>query len=55
VPTADRAVKALLIAILIEPIQALSIRMWEMRLAPSSTTAMFMGWPISMAFFRQRQ
>src|SRR6185312_11294488 len=46
-----REVKALLIAMLIEPIQALSMRIWEIRLAPSSTTAMFIGWPISIAFF----
>ena len=33
------------------PIQALSIRTCATRLPPESTTAMFMGWPISCAFF----
>src|ERR1700730_4283063 len=33
------------------PIQPLSIRMWATMFPPSSATAMFMGWPISLAFF----
>src|SRR3954447_4988546 len=33
------------------PSQALSMRTWATRLPPASTTAMFMGWPISSAFF----
>src|SRR5260370_1253765 len=33
------------------PIQALSIRTWATMFPPSSATAMFMGCPISLAFF----
>ena len=33
------------------PIQPLSIRMCATMFPPSSATAMFMGWPISLAFF----
>src|SRR5882724_5723215 len=33
------------------PIQALSIRMWATMFPPSSATAIFIGCPISMAFF----
>src|SRR5260370_30017313 len=33
------------------PIHALSIRTCATMFPPSSTTAMFMGWPISVAFF----
>src|SRR5271157_5377434 len=33
------------------PIQAPSMRTWATRLPPSSATAMFMGCPISCAFF----
>src|SRR5438876_11854995 len=33
------------------PIQALSIRTCATMFPPSSATAMFMGWPISLAFF----
>src|SRR5215469_16610294 len=44
-----RAVKALLMATSMLPIQAPSIRTWASRLPPPSTTAMFIGWPISFA------
>src|SRR6267143_6042835 len=33
------------------PIQPLSMRMWATMFPPSSATAIFMGWPISLAFF----
>src|SRR5260370_27553974 len=33
------------------PIQALSIRMWVTMFPPSSATAIFIGCPISLAFF----
>src|SRR6266545_4306191 len=33
------------------PIQALSIRMWATMFPPSSATAIFIGCPISLAFF----
>src|SRR6266446_1018686 len=33
------------------PIQALSIRMWVTMFPPSSATAIFIGCPISVAFF----
>src|SRR6185295_13126297 len=33
------------------PIQALSIRMWPTMFPPSSATAIFIGCPISLAFF----
>src|SRR5438128_11972708 len=33
------------------PIQALSIRMWMTMFPPSSATAIFIGCPISLAFF----
>jgi hypothetical protein len=46
-----RDVYALLIEISMLPIQAPSIRTCAMRFPPSSTTAMFMGCPISDAFF----
>src|SRR5690606_26191675 len=42
-------VKALLIEISILPIQAPSMRTWEIKFPPASTTAIFMGWPISSA------
>jgi len=45
-----REVKALLIEMSTLPIQAPSMRTWETRLPPSSTTAMFMGCLISTAF-----
>src|ERR1700730_15176977 len=44
-----RAVNALLIEISMLPIQAPSIRTWLTRFPPASTTAMFIGWPISRA------
>src|SRR5436190_20652424 len=44
-------VHALLIEISILPTQALSMRTCATRLPPESTTAMFIGWPISSAFF----
>src|SRR5580704_6982948 len=46
-----REVQAFLMEMSMEPIQALSMRTWAMRLPPASATAMFMGWPISFAFF----
>src|ERR1700744_6607906 len=46
-----RAVQALLIEMFTDPIHAPSMRTWATRLPPSSATAMFMGWPISFAFF----
>src|SRR5438270_1496409 len=46
-----REVQAFLMEMSMEPSQALSMRTWAMRLPPASATAMFMGWPISAAFF----
>src|ERR1700688_2047774 len=45
-----RDVNALLIEMSMLPIQAPSMRRWETRLPPSSTTAMFIGCLISTAF-----
>ena len=47
-----REVNALLMAISMLPIQAPSIRSKATRFAPASTTAMFIGTPISFAFSR---
>src|SRR5690242_17254957 len=44
-----RDVKALLIEMSMLPIHAPSMRTCATRLPPPSTTAMFMGWPISAA------
>src|SRR5579871_1615114 len=46
-----RDVKAFLIEISMLPSHAPSILTWDTRLPPSSATAMFMGCPISAAFF----
>jgi len=46
-----RAVKALLIEMSTLPIHAPSIRAWQTRLPPASTTAMFIGWASSPALF----
>ena len=46
-----REVKAFLIEMSMLPSQALSMRTWATRLPPASATAMFIGWPISAAFF----
>src|SRR5216684_1456980 len=46
-----RDVKAFFRAISMLPIQPLSMRTWATMFPPSSATAMFMGWPISVAFF----
>src|SRR5258705_2379267 len=46
-----REVQAFLMEMSMEPSQALSMRTWAMRLPPASATAIFMGWPISAAFF----
>src|SRR5882724_11819140 len=42
---------AFFIEISMLPIQALSIRMWATMFPPSSATAIFIGCPISLAFF----
>src|SRR5690606_13883869 len=44
-----REVQALLIEMSTEPSHAPSMRTWATRLPPASTTATFMGWPISSA------
>src|SRR6266446_681864 len=46
-----RDVYAFFIEISMLPIQALSIRMWVTMFPPSSATAIFIGCPISVAFF----
>src|SRR5579884_171596 len=46
-----REVKALLMAMSMLPSHAPSMRSKASRFPPSSTTAMFIGWPISEAFF----
>jgi hypothetical protein len=46
-----REIQAFFCAMSMEPSQALAIRSKAMRLPPSSTTATFMGWPSSSAFF----
>src|SRR5437899_7425163 len=46
-----REVYAFLIEISILPSQAPSMRTWDTRLPPSSAMAMFIGCPISAAFF----
>src|SRR5919198_2795400 len=48
----DRAVYALFWAMSIDPSQAPSMRAKAVRLLPSSTTAMFIGTPISSALAR---
>jgi hypothetical protein len=44
------AVKALLMAMSMLPSHAPSMRANAVRLAPASTTAIFIGWPICFAF-----
>jgi hypothetical protein len=46
-----RAVNAFLIEMSMLPIQASSIRTCATRFPPASATAMFIGWPIFVAFF----
>src|SRR6267142_2735619 len=46
-----RDVKAFFIEMSMLPIHALSIRMWATMFPPSSATAIFIGCPISLAFF----
>src|SRR4051794_1865573 len=46
-----RLVQAFLIEMSTLPIHAPSIRTCATRLPPASATAMFIGWPISWAFF----